>query len=147
MGDDKKDSLSVKLNFWNRITDFFLRHVSDDKIEEIIELRVGRSDPNLFQNLFVQKRTNLDFLKVWRYLFTKVLLSKFAIAFYLYNKGLKYFFDHRLMMPQSVAEPFGETVGNILRNPNNQLGLYILYGGWLAVAVQLLVTAIAWDFK
>ena len=51
------------------------------------------------------------------------------------------------MMPRAAAEPFGETIGNWLRNPDNQLGLYVLYGGWFAITVQLLISAVAWDFK
>ena len=77
----------------------------------------------------------MDVLKNWRYIFTSVLWVMSAVALYLYNKGLNYFFEHRLMMPRAAAEPFGETVGNLLRNPDNHLGLYVLYGGWFAITV------------
>ena len=101
---------------WGRITDFLLKRVSQDKIYEMCEgcLRMGRID--LFRELFAEKRRNLDILLVFRGLFTKLLWTKIALAIYLYNRALKYFFERPLTVPDAFAEPFGKNIGRMLQN-------------------------------
>ena len=121
--------------------------VSPDEIEEVIELRKGYSDTNLFNRMMKERAENLGLLKKFRLIFLKVLFAKFVIGIYLYNNALIYFTEKNLVMPAAVAQPFGQTLGGLLRDQDNQIWLYLFYGLWLAIAVQLLVTAVAWDYK
>ena len=77
--------------------------VSPDEIEEVIELRKGYSDTNLFKRMVRERAGNLELLRKFRFIFTKVLLAKFAIGIYLYNNALIYFTEKSLVMPAAVA--------------------------------------------
>ena len=79
-----------------RITNFILDKIYSDEIEEILELRVGQSNPDLLEKIFSEKKIDLGMLSHLRYLFTKLLFVKLIMAFYLYNKGLNYFFEQAL---------------------------------------------------
>ena len=135
------------MNIWARIVDILLVRVSPDEIEEVIELRKGYSDTNLFRRIMWERAGNLELLGKFRLIFTKVLFAKFTIGLYLYNNALIYFTERGLIMPEAVAQPFGQTMGSMLRDQENQIWLYLFYALWLAIAVQLLVTAVAWDYK
>ena len=104
------------MNIWPRIVDILLVKVSPDEIEEVIELRKGYSDTNLFRQMMRERAENLKLLGKFRLIFTKVLLAKFAIGIYLYNNALIYFTEKNLIMPVAVAQPFGETLGGLLRD-------------------------------
>lgn len=56
---------------------------------------------------------------VFRFLFTKLLWTKTALAIYLYNKGLTYFFERSLIVPDAFAEPFGQNLGRMFQNQEN----------------------------
>ena len=96
--------------------------------------------------MFKEKKDNLNGLAHFRLIFTKVLWSKCGVILYLWNAALEYFYERQLMVPPAMAEPFGESLGGLLRNPTNQLAMYALFGLWLALAVQLITTGIAMDF-
>ena len=68
------------MNIWSRIADLLLVRVSPDEIEEVIELRKGYSDTNLFARMMRERAENLGLLRKFRLIFTKVLLGKFVIG-------------------------------------------------------------------
>ena len=61
----------------------------------------------------------LGLLKHFRFIFTKILVAKLMVLLYVYNKALNYFFEVQLRMPASMAKPFGEYVGSLLRSTDN----------------------------
>ena len=77
--------------------------VSPDEIEEVIELRKGYSDTNLFRRMMRERAENLELLSKFRLIFTKMLFAKFVIGLYLYNNALIYFTEKSLVMPKAVA--------------------------------------------
>ena len=74
-------------------------------------------------------------MKHLRFIFAKVLFCKLILAFYIYNRGLYYFFEKHLEMPIRMARPFGKKIGSLLLNSENQIWLYMLLALWLAVAL------------
>lgn len=80
---------------------------------------MGQCNPNFFDRIFYDKRTELDMVKHFRILFTKALVAKITLGFFLYNKALVYFFEISLRMPDSVAKTFGNTIGSMLKNRDN----------------------------
>ena len=89
----------------------------------------------MLKNFFAQQQTNLDFLRVWRYIFSKILWSKLGFSIYLHNKAFGYFAGRRLKMPEAMARPFGAKLGALLTDEDNQFFLYLLFSFWLAVAL------------
>ena len=108
-----------RLNIWMRITDFILDKISHDEILEILELKIGKGSPDLLQKSLNDKVRELGLLKHFRFIFTKILVAKLMLALYVYNKALNYFFEMHLQMPASMAKPFGDYVGSLLRSTDN----------------------------
>ena len=75
-----------------------------------------------------------------------MLFAKLVVLFYIYNLAIGYFCEVQLRLPESMAEPFGQTVGSALRDEQNQIWLYVMLAVWLTAGLQLLVTALARDY-
>ena len=86
-------------------------------------------------------------MKHFRLIFTKVLLTKIWLGLYLYNSALSYFLELELRMPVAMARPFGQMIGSYLRDETSPMWLYGLFSLWFTIALQLLVTAVAWDYR
>lgn len=131
------------------ISDMLLSQVSTDEIDEILDLKsvgIAPEKADLYQRFFDEQRKNLDFIRNWRFIWTKLLVSKLIAVFYLYNNALFYFFDQPLMMPKEVAQPFGTFLSELLTDESNQIWLYVFLAIWLTITLQLLITAAAHDY-
>ena len=86
-------------------------------------------------------------MKKWRLIWTKILIGKLVIFFYLYNNAMEYFIDHRLFMAKAMRNAFGQRLGDAIGDEANQIWLYLLLGTWISIALQLVVTAAAREYK
>lgn len=142
-----EQSLMKKWNIWNRISDFILNKISSDEIEEVVELSIVQNNADLLARVLADKEKDLSLLKHIRFVLAKLLFCKLVVALYLYNQALYYFTEVQLTMPESMARPFGVLLSSYLLDEDNQIWLYLMFALWLAIAIQLLVTAVAWDYE
>mmetsp|Transcript_893 Transcript_893/g.1216 ORF Transcript_893/g.1216 Transcript_893/m.1216 type:complete len:162 (+) Transcript_893:1119-1604(+) len=128
-----------QFNPWLRIADFVLNQVTENEIDEILDLKsagIPSADKaDLFKRFFDDQDMNLKFIKKWRFIFTKVLWGKLVFFFFLYNNALDYFLESPLSVPQSMAVPFGEKLGSVLLDRENQIFLYCLLALWLTIGM------------
>ena len=143
----KEKSMLQWLNVWSRIANYLLSGVSGDDIHNITELRIDRKQTNLFDELIQEKQKNLHLISHFRIIFTKILWTKFWLGLHLYSNACQYFLDIKLKMPYAMARPFGEYISRMLRDDNSDTWLFVFMSIWLVVALQLLVSAAAWDYK
>ena len=151
----QKGSSCRRWNPWLRISDAFFEKMFSEEIEEIVEQRavigkdgvpVESNDMELFDKFFEDQRSNMVLLKYTRCLLTKFLVSAFYVVIVFYNKLLVFFFNQPLKMNVPMSRLFGETISGWLRDEEHPELMYIVFAGWFAVMLQLLVSAIAWDY-
>ena len=126
------------------MADFLLDQVCPD---EIIWITDKVESSNLLDILLKERQDNLDMIKHFRFFFTKLLWTFFWIGFHRYEDALDYFFEHKLKVPEAMAQPFGEDFGSYLREEENHIVLLGFFSLWLVMALQLLITAVAWEFR
>lgn len=104
------------------MSDLVLSQVSTDEIDEILDLKsvgIVPEKADLYQRFFDEQRKNLDFIRGWRFIWTKLLLTKMLAVVYLYNNALYYFLDQPLVMPKAIAQPFGSFISELLMDESN----------------------------
>lgn len=135
-------------NIWLRIADFFLDKIEQEAIEEFYQIRSYHDlQQNLLTTFFDEKQKLVNVAVLWRFVYTKILMTLFDLLIYFYNDALFYFFDMGLRVPPKVAVLLGEPFSEYLLDEDNHFWLFTFYGIMLAWAVQLLITAVAWHYK
>jgi len=146
----KEESAWRRYNPWVRIPDFILSQVSSKEIDEILDLKTAGLKPekaDLVKRYFAEQKSNLMFLRKWRLIFAKMLWAKLIFFFYLYNNALEYFLEVGLQLPKAMQTPFGEKLGEAIGSDKNQIYMYALLALWLTIALQLVVTAAAREYR